>query len=319
VNKRGAVVGRGRAEAGVEADAVGLYLEGLGRWELLTKDDEARLGAIIETAAAARLRLEAGDLTPAKRRSARHEVAKGEAATEQFVNANLRLVVSIARRYQSSGLPLADLIQEGNLGLIHAVEKFDWRKGFKFSTYATWWIKQAITRGIANQGRVIRLPVHAGDQVTTVAKVRGRLAGELGRRPTLAEVADASGYSVAQVLEAIRWSSDAASLDAPLNDDGDLTLSDRVADDALDPVDAAVASDLPVQVERLLSCLDDRERRILVLRFGLDGNGEPRTLEDVASSFGLTRERIRQIEAKAMSKLRHPCAGTDAMHQLLGA
>ncbi len=318
--KRADEIRTGRGDRGIEADAVGIYLDGVGRWALLTKADEARLGALIEKAAQARGLLAGGTtLTAAQKRAARSEVSAGERATEEFVHANLRLVVSIARRYQSSGLPLADLIQEGNLGLIHAVEKFDWRKGFKFSTYATWWVKQAITRGIANSGRVIRLPVHAGDVVSTVGKVRGRLEVELRRKPTAAEVAAAAGLTEEQVKEAIRWSSDAMSLDTPLGEDGDLTLADRVGDAGQDVEGSALASDLPRQVERLLASLTDREREVLILRFGLDGSGGPRSLEEIGERFDLTRERIRQIEAKAMSKLRHPCAALDGAHELLGA
>ena len=305
---------------GIEADSVGLYMDGLGQWELLTKDDEARLGALIERGAAARALLE-GDttLTAAARRAARADIQAGHEATEQFVHANLRLVISIARRYQSSGMPLADLIQEGNLGLMHAVEKFDWRKGFKFSTYATWWIKQSITRGIANQERTIRLPVHAGDVVTLLSKTSARLEGTLGRRPTVEELAHESGLTPAQVADTQRWMHDTSSLDQPIGTEGDLSLGDRVPDAGQDTAGEVIAADTSVQIARLLAQLDDRERRILMLRYGLDGAGEPRTLEDVSSHFDLTRERIRQIEVKAMCKLRHPSAATDSMLDLLGA
>jgi len=305
---------------GLEADSVGLYMDGLGRWELLTKDDEARLGALIEQGAAARARLEGpGKLTAEERRTARALVRAGQEATEQFVHANLRLVISIARRYQSSGMPLADLIQEGNLGLMHAVEKFDWRKGFKFSTYATWWIKQSITRGIANQERTIRLPVHAGDIVTLLTKTSSRLEGSLGRRPTVEELAHESGLSPAQVEDTQRWMQDTTSLDQPIGSEGDLSLGDRVADANEDPAGDVIAADTVNQISRMLGRLDDRERRILTLRYGLDGGGEPRTLEDVSSHFDLTRERIRQIEVKAMCKLRHPSAASEGMQDLLGA
>ena len=311
---------RNRLDTGLEVDSVGLYMDGLGRWELLTKDDEARLGALIEQGAAARTRLEGGEtLTAEERRRARAEVRAGQEATDQFVHANLRLVISIARRYQSSGMPLADLIQEGNLGLMHAVEKFDWRKGFKFSTYATWWIKQSITRGIANQERTIRLPVHAGDIVTLLSRTSSRLEGSLGRRPSVQELAHESGLSVAQVEDTQRWMHDTTSLDQPIGAEGDLTLGDRVPDTNEDPAAEVIAADTTDQIDRLLGQLDERERRILVLRYGLDGAGQPRTLEDVSSHFELTRERIRQIEVKAMCKLRHPSAASDAMLELLGA
>ena len=314
-----AKVKRNRLE-GMEADSVGLYMDGLGRWELLNKDDEARLGALIEAGAAARARLEGDEkLSAEERRTARAAVRAGQEATEQFVHANLRLVISIARRYQSSGMPLADLIQEGNLGLMHAVEKFDWRKGFKFSTYATWWIKQSITRGIANQERTIRLPVHAGDIVTLLTKTANRLEGSLGRRPTVAELAKESGLSVDQVEDTQGWMQDTTSLDQPIGLEGDMSLGDRVPDANQDPAGEVIAADTTDQLTRLLGQLDERERRILELRYGLDGIGAPRTLEDVSAHFDLTRERIRQIEVKAMCKLRHPSAATEAMLELLGA
>ena len=313
-------VKQSRRDQGIEADSVGLYMDGLGRWDLLTKEDEARLAALIEQGAAARALLEGGEeLTPEQRRTARAKAQTGQQATDQFIHANLRLVISIARRYQSSGMPLADLIQEGNLGLMHAVEKFDWRKGFKFSTYATWWIKQSITRGIANQERTIRLPVHAGDTVTLLTKSSARLEGRLGRKPTIEELAYESGLSAAQVEETQRWMQSTTSLDQPIGAEGELSLGDRVPDAGQDPAREVIAADTAPQIDKLLGRLDDRERRILMLRYGLADGGEPRTLEDVSAHFDLTRERIRQIEVKAMCKLRHPSTATDAMRELLGA
>ncbi|HZU71824.1 MAG TPA: sigma-70 family RNA polymerase sigma factor [Acidimicrobiales bacterium] len=296
-----------------EEDLVHLYLVDIGRHELLTKDDEARLGETIRAGAQARVDLEAKkDLTPARRRELRRLVSRADEATDTFVKANLRLVVSIAKKYQSSGLPLLDLIQEGNLGLMHAVEKFDHRKGFKFSTYATWWIRQAITRGIANTGRTIRLPVHAGDLATRVRKVAAELELQLHRQPRIDELAEACEMDVAQLTEILRYGSEPVSLDETVGEDSDTEFGELVADQsAANPLEEAITAALPREVERMLRPLDDRERQILRLRFGLD-RGEPRTLEEVGEHFDLTRERIRQIESRAMSKLRHPSAAVDA-------
>jgi RNA polymerase sigma factor (sigma-70 family) len=298
-------------------DLVRLYLEDVGRHNLLTKDDEIRLAQAIETGTAAQERLDtAKKLTPTQKRGLKREIRQGEEAHRQFVNSNLRLVVSIAKKYQSSGLPLLDIVQEGNLGLIHAVDKFDWRKGFKFSTYATWWIRQAIQRGIANSARVIRLPVHAGDMLTALLKLRASLEGSLGRTPTLAELAGEAELPLEKVVEVLRYAVDTVSLDEPVRDDGDAELGDFVEDrNAVAPFEHAATSLLPNEVAKVLSVLDERERTILTLRFGLDGGGE-RTLEEVAEHFGLTRERIRQIEARAMSKLRHPSADVGARELL---
>ncbi len=305
-------VAKQRAERD-EDDLVRLYLSDIGQYPLLTKDDEARLAQAMEAGHAAAKELdEGGQLTPAKKRELRRLVRSGEEAERAFVQSNLRLVVSIAKKYQASGLPLLDLIQEGNLGLMHAVEKFDWRKGFKFSTYATWWIRQALTRGIANTGRTIRLPVHAGDTLSRLQKARVRLETSLGRPATLAELAIELEMPEAKVSETMRFAADTLSLSTPLREDGDAELGDLVEDrDAESPFEAAAVSLLPAEIGRLLSPLDEREREILKLRFGLD-RGEPRTLEEVGEHFNLTRERIRQIEARAMSKLRHPSADTGA-------
>jgi RNA polymerase sigma factor (sigma-70 family) len=302
-----------------EEDLVRLYLNDIGKHGLLTKDDEARLGQCIEKGKAARDELtEAKELTAARKRQLRKEVREAEEATQVFIQSNLRLVVSIAKKYQASDLPLLDLVQEGNLGLIHAVEKFDYRKGFKFSTYATWWIRQAITRGIANTGRTIRLPVHAGDQLSRLKKARVNLELQFGRRPTVSELAIELDMPERQVAEILRYASEPVSLSDPLREDGDTELGDIIADrSAVSPFEAAAESLLPEEMVRLLAPLAEREREILRLRFGLD-RGEPRTLEEVGESFNLTRERIRQIEARAMSKLRHPSADTGARELLTG-
>src|SRR5580704_9878098 len=274
---------------GDDADLVKLYLRDIGRYPLLTKDDEARLAQAIE---------------------AGHEAAA--------VLADPNSKPTPAKKYQASGLPLLDLVQEGNLGLIHAVEKFDWRKGFKFSTYATWWIRQAITRGIANTGRTIRLPVHAGDMLSAVQKAQGFLESKLGRQPTVDELALETTLSYETLTDVLRWRSEPLSLSEPLREDGDADLGDVVADvNATSPFDHAAEALLVDEINELLAPLDDREASILRLRFGLD-RGEPRTLEEVGQHFNLTRERIRQIEARAMSKLRHPSSDTGARDLLTG-
>ena len=291
-----------------DEDLLRLYLTDIGRHALLTKDEEATLAQARIVGLGAAEELAGSAPTGARKRQLRRLAQDGQAAELRFVQANLRLVVSIAKRYQASGLPLLDLIQEGNLGLIHAVEKFDHQKGFKFSTYATWWIRQAITRGIANSSRTIRLPVHAGDLVRNLHRARAELEDTLGRRPTTAEIAEALGEPADKVRTLLVHLSEPMSLSAPLREDGDGELGDIVGDaTAVSPEDAAIECSLVGEVERMLAPLEDRERSILRLRFGLDG-GEPRTLDDVGACFSLTRERIRQIEAKAMSKLRHPSA-----------
>jgi RNA polymerase sigma factor (sigma-70 family) len=302
-----------------DVDLVRLYLSDMGRHRLLTKDDEVRLAQAAEAGREARAELAArGDCAPARVRELRRVVQAGDAAVETLVIGNLRLVVSIAKRYQGSNLTLLDLIQEGNLGLMHAVEKFDWRKGFKLSTYATWWIRQAITRGIANADRTIRLPVSASEILKRAGMVAAHLQVKLGRRPSTVELADELEISTARLLQLLRHATAPASLYEPLHHDGDSELSDLVEDrGAVEPSEAALAALLPSQVAKMLACLEDRERQIIRLRFGLD-QGERRTLDEVGLSFGLTRERIRQIEARAMSKLRHPTSGQD-LRELLSS
>ncbi len=274
---------RDRSERDDE-DLVRLYLTDIGQHALLTKEDEVRLAEAIEAGAEAADELARSvDVRPTRRRELRRAVRHGQQAEQAFVQSNLRLVVSIAKKYQASGLPLLDLIQEGNLGLMHAVEKFDWRKGFKFSTYATWWIRQAITRGIANTGRTIRLPVHAGDTLARLQKSRSRLEVTLGRAPTVAELARETEMTEERVTEALCYAGEPLSLSEPLREDGDAELGDVVEDHgAASPFDVAAVAVLPDEVARLLAPLDEREREILRLRFGLD-RGEPRTLEEVGA------------------------------------
>ena len=290
-----------------EEDLVRLYLTDIGQYTLLTKDDEVDLAQKIEAGIEAREELAAGkSLRPARRVELRRLVQDGEQAERQFVQSNLRLVVSIAKKYQASGLPLLDLVQEGNLGLMHAVEKFDWRKGFKFSTYATWWIRQAITRGLGNQARTIRLPVHMVDIVRTVNETVYTLTEELRRRPTREEIAAASGLDIDRVTTALATPTSTISIDRPVGEDGDAVLGDFVADKtAIDPFAHAAAAVRRARIEEALSILTDDERTVVVSRYGLGGT-QMMTLTDIGARMGVTREHIRQIERRALSKLRHP-------------
>ena len=245
-------------------------------------------------------------------------MGRGAEAHNEFVLANLRLVVSIAKGYRGSGVPLLDLIQEGNLGLIHAVEKFDWRKGFKFSTYATWWVRQAISRGLVNSARTIRLPIHADERLTSLGRERVNLEATLGRPPTRGELADALDVSDAKVAEVMLYAAGPFSLSEPLGDDTTAEFGDLIEDHSQpSPCDAAVLGLLAGEVGTMLSGLDEREKTVISMRYGLD-SGEPRTLSDIGQQFHLTRERIRQIELKAMSKLRHPANANTARSLLDG-
>ncbi len=300
-------------DAPSHSDGVGMYLDEVATHDLLSANDEVRLAQAIENGRRAQRELDSSGetLTPAERAELFRAIHQGEEARLEFVRSNLRLVISIAKRYSSRGLDLLDLIQEGNLGLIRAVEKFDWRKGFKFSTYATWWIRQAITRGLGNHGRTIRLPVHMVDVVRTVQETAMSLGERLRRPATVEEIAEASGLALDRVQMAMEAPGDTVSLDRPIGSDGDAELGDFVEDDdALDPFLSAAEGARREHLEQALQMLEARERQVVELRYGLDGSN-PRTLSDVGAMFGLTRERIRQIEGRALAKLRHPSCKYD--------
>ena len=288
-----------------DQDLVRLYLHDISRYPLLTRDDEVRLARAIEDGAQARTELQTGDTLTSTRSQELHELDRvGHEAEQTLVQSNLRLVVSIAKKQQRSGLPLLDLIQEGNLGLMHAVQKFDWRKGFKFSTYATWWIRQAVTRGIANTARAIRIPAHIRDRVANVRLTGWDLERQLGRTATVREIAAEVDLSEKQVADVLALPIEPLSLSEPLREGADAELGDLIEDlSVASPYDQAVGALMPAAIDRLLDPLDERERRIIQLRFGLD-QSEPCTLEEVGKHLSLTRERIRQIEARAITKMR---------------
>jgi RNA polymerase primary sigma factor len=297
-----------RADSGgaMSADTVRMYLKEIGRVDLLSADDERQLAQAIDEGNKAAAMLDQ-DITDAvaKRRLMR-TVQSGQRAKSELIQANLRLVVSIAKRYSGRGMQFLDLIQEGNLGLMRAVDKFDYTKGFKFSTYATWWIRQAITRSIADQGRTIRIPVHMVESMNRVLRTQRQMHQELEREPTLDELADRCGMPSDRVRDILRISLDPLSLDSPVGEEDDSNLADFIEDLSVDaPADIATKHMLAKAVEAALGELTEREQEIVRMRFGLD-DGEARTLEDVGKEFGVTRERIRQIEAKTLAKLRHP-------------
>jgi RNA polymerase primary sigma factor len=281
-------------------DPVRMYLKEIGRVPLLSMEDEKNLA----------MRIEAGEKELAKNGSANQViVGQGEEAKRQLTEANLRLVVSIAKKYVGRGMLFLDLIQEGNLGLIRAVEKFDYRKGYKFSTYATWWIRQAITRALADQARTIRIPVHMVETINRLIKISRQLLQELGRDPSVEEIAAEMGLTPEKVREVIKISQEPISLETPIGEEEDSHLGDFIEDqEAVAPAEAASVMLLKEKMQDVLQNLTERERKVLVLRFGLE-DGHQRTLEEVGQEFGVTRERIRQIEAKALRKLRHPSRG----------
>ncbi len=295
-------------ERGVSADLVRAYLNGIGRTRLLTAVEEVDLAKRIEAGLFAEEKLASVDDLPAGLRTDLATIAtEGRAAKDHLLEANLRLVVSIAKRYTGRGMAFLDLIQEGNLGLIRAVEKFDYAKGYKFSTYATWWIRQAITRAMADQARTIRIPVHMVEQVNRMVRARRDLAVTLGREPTVAEVAVAMGVQEFQVIELISYDREPVSLDQAVGEDGESALGDFVVgvDARQEPADTVSQGMLRNEVEIVLATLSQREQAVIRLRFGLD-DGRQRTLDEVGREFGLSRERIRQIEKVTLHKLRHP-------------
>lgn len=299
-----------KAEGG-SSDAVRMYLREIGQVDLLTADDERRLAQLIEEGLIAASKFdeaaEAGKpIDGVEGRMLMRAVSRGERAKSELTQANLRLVVSIAKRYSGRGMQLLDLVQEGNLGLMRAVEKFDYSKGFKFSTYATWWIRQAITRSIADQARTIRIPVHMVEHMNRVTRTKRSMHQELEREPTIEELSARVQLEPDRVRELLRISQDPLSLDSPVGEEAESNLGDFIEDDSVDsPADAAAKVMLADAVGEVLGELSDREQEIVRLRFGLDG-GQAKTLEEVGKAFGVTRERIRQIEAKTLAKLRHP-------------
>ncbi len=288
------------------SDLVRIYLREIGRVPLLTAEDEVELAKTIEAGLFADEKLNGGyPLFGAERADLAWLAADGVRGKQRLIEANLRLVVSIAKRYIGRGLVFLDLIQEGNLGLIRAVEKFDYTRGYKFSTYATWWIRQAITRAIADQARTIRVPVHMVETINKLARVQRQLHQELGREATVDEIATELGVEPERVAEIQRIAQEPVSLQSPIGEE-DSDLGDFIEDaDAVVPIEAAAFIMLQDQLDRVLCELSDREQRIIQLRFGLS-DGHPRTLEEVGREFGVTRERIRQIESKTLAKLRHP-------------
>ncbi|TDZ45710.1 sigma-70 family RNA polymerase sigma factor [Mycobacteroides franklinii] len=288
------------------ADLVRVYLNGIGKTALLTAEDEVELAKRIEAGLYAQHLLDTKKrLGEARKKDLGVIVREGNAARSHLLEANLRLVVSLAKRYTGRGMPLLDLIQEGNLGLIRAMEKFDYAKGFKFSTYATWWIRQAITRGMADQSRTIRLPVHLVEQVNKLARIKRELHQRLGREASDEELAEESGIPVEKIGDLLDHSRDPVSLDMPVGTDEEAPLGDFIEDtEAMSAENAVIAELLHSDVRSVLATLDEREQQVIRLRYGLD-DGQARTLDQIGKLFGLSRERVRQIEREVMTKLRH--------------
>ncbi|HSJ43228.1 MAG TPA: RNA polymerase sigma factor [Euzebyales bacterium] len=287
-------------------DATRSYLNMIGQVRLLRADEEVDLSKRVEAGLEAASMLANGEHSPERTVVLRSIARQGQAAKLRLVESNLRLVVSIAKRYQHRGMHLLDLVQEGNLGLIRAVEKFDHRRGYRFSTYAMWWIRQAISRALADQARTIRVPAHVRDAMNRLFSVQRAMVQDLGREPTDAELAEELGIEVERVREIQALSQEPVSLEAPLRQEEDASLGDFIPDDdAVMPVDAVSGTMLREQLETVLHELTDREQEVIRLRFGMDGE-RPSTLEEVGQAFGVTRERVRQIELKTLAKLRHP-------------
>jgi RNA polymerase primary sigma factor len=302
---------RKAAELSASADSVRAYLKQIGKVALLKAEEEVELAKRIEAGLYATERIrraedQSEEVFPQLRRDLRWIVRDGEWAKNHLLEANLRLVVSVAKRYTGCGMPFLDVIQEGNFGLIRAMEKFDYTKGYKFSTYATWWIRQAITRAMADQARTVRIPVHMAEVINKLGRMKRELLQDLGREPTLEELAKEMDITPNKVLEIQQYARVPISLDQAIGDEGDSQLGDFIEDsEAVIAIDAVSFTLLQDQLQRVLATLSEREAGVVRLRFGLT-DGQPRTLEEIGQVYGVTRERIRQIEAKTMSKLRHP-------------
>jgi RNA polymerase primary sigma factor len=301
--------GQWREEPEAELDSdnlLSLYLKEVGRIPLVTPAREVELARRIERGRLAERRLAQGDLSLEERCRLEEIVAEGRAAQEHLILVNTRLVISVAKKYTGRGLPLLDLIQEGNIGLIRAVKKFDWRRGHKFSTYATWWIRQAVTRAIADQSRTIRVPIHMGDQINKLLRLQQQLAQELGREPTPEELAEAMGIPRARAEQLLQMARQPLSLETPTDDEEESVLGDFIEDrGTASPAEAVGQQMLQEILHEALATLSPREARILQLRYGL-ADGRSYTLEEVGRKLGVTRERVRQIEAQALARLRHP-------------